>query len=154
MKDSTRRVFLKHSGVVVGAGAIGWSGPAALASSSRGLSPGRRATYASLVATLAAANSLPSDSATVSDATQRFESWYSSSLDGTRRCVEIVLDEIGAAAGERAAVLRSWRAEPKELNTGQEDPATLRRRLAACHALEFASPPYGGSPDKPAPLAV
>jgi hypothetical protein len=154
MEGSTRRAFLKHSGVVVGASAIGWSAPGALASSSHGLSPGRRATYASLVAAVAAANALPSDAATVSEATQRFEGWYAGSLDGTRRCVEIVLDEVGAAAGEPAAVLRSWRAGPQQPNAGREDPATLRRRLVACHALEFGSPPYGASTDKPAPLSV
>jgi hypothetical protein len=127
------------------------------------LTSGRRQTYAALVATVAAANSLPAGFAAVSDATARFESWYADALDGPRRGVDTVLDELGdARAGGFAALseprrlrlLREWQLAAAVDAVPNATAVARRHGLIASEALALASPPYGASEHRPTPLSV
>lgn len=165
MDGLTRRGFVVRSGMTLGAvGALGLPWDAAAAEASLALSPARQRTYGALVATLAAANGMPSDDYLVASASEHFTGWYASLPTNQQQHVESVLDAMEGAAAEgfsrgtastRLVTLSEWRHAPAQGNASEVSAQSLRRRAFAQHAISYASPPYGPTTEmKYVPLPV
>lgn len=157
MDDLTRRGFVLRSGATLGAiGVVGLPWEAAAAPSSLALNPSHQRTYSALVATLAAANRLAADEATVADAAGHFSGWYAGLPRHQRQHVDRVLDAMERATpagfsavdgSEQLVTLRAWRHAPVHADGSPWSAEGARRRAFAQHAVSYASPPYGPGDD-------